>query len=114
MNRSAPAAAAENRGANGRAASFVRPIERQTTLVVAATTLSPRLLKGRTGTAHAASAPALPGTGTLQERLDAIEAMLLREVMLRQRWNKTRAAEVLGLSRVGLRAKLLRFGLESK
>ncbi|MEY8879356.1 MAG: helix-turn-helix domain-containing protein, partial [Leptothrix sp. (in: b-proteobacteria)] len=48
----------------------------------------------------------------LQERLDAIEAMLLREVMLRQRWNKTRAAKELGLSRVGLRAKLLRFGLE--
>ena len=47
----------------------------------------------------------------LRERLDAIEAMLLREVMLRLRWNKTRAAEELGLSRVGLRAKLQRFGL---
>ncbi len=33
----------------------------------------------------------LPQTGTLQERLDAIEAVVLREVMLRQRWNKTRA-----------------------
>ena len=40
--------------------------------------------------------------------------MLLREVMLRQRWNKTRAAEELGLSRVGLRAKLLRFGIETR
>jgi two-component system response regulator HupR/HoxA len=38
----------------------------------------------------------------------------LREVMLRHRWNKTRAADELGLSRVGLRAKLLRFGLESR
>ncbi|MBL8347582.1 MAG: sigma-54-dependent Fis family transcriptional regulator [Rubrivivax sp.] len=80
---------------------------------VAAATLSPRLLKGRTGTT-ADAGHALPGTGTLQERLDAIEAMLLREVMLRQRWNKTRAAEELGLSRVGLRAKLLRFGIESR
>jgi len=56
----------------------------------------------------------LPASGTLQERLDAMEAALLREVMLRQRWNKTHAAEELGLSRVGLRAKLLRFGLEKK
>jgi two-component system response regulator HupR/HoxA len=60
--------------------------------------------RGRAGTAA--------GHGTLQERLDAIEAMLLREVMLRLRWNKTQAAQELGLSRVGLRAKLQRFGLE--
>jgi two-component system response regulator HupR/HoxA len=77
---------------------------------VSARGFSPRLLKGPAGTAVAGSA--LPASGTLQERLDAIEAMLLREVMLRQRWNKTRAAQELGLSRVGLRAKLLRFGLE--
>jgi two-component system response regulator HupR/HoxA len=51
-------------------------------------------------------------TGTLAERLDAVEATILREVLLRQRWNKTRAAQELGLSRVGLRAKLQRFGLE--
>ncbi|WP_088278965.1 sigma-54 dependent transcriptional regulator [Ideonella sp. A 288] len=83
--------------------------------VVGATGFSSRLLQGRTGLAPvAAGAAALPASGTLQERLDAIEAMLLREVMLRQRWNKTRAAQELGLSRVGLRAKLLRFGLEDK
>ncbi|MCP5284103.1 MAG: sigma-54-dependent Fis family transcriptional regulator [Burkholderiaceae bacterium] len=84
--------------------------------VVAATGFSPRLLHGQTGRAEAAQpagGAALPAQGTLQERLDAIEAMLLREVMLRHRWNKTRAAAELGLSRVGLRAKLLRFGLES-
>jgi two-component system response regulator HupR/HoxA len=34
--------------------------------------------------------------------------------MLRLRWNKTQAAKELGLSRVGLRAKLQRFGIESK
>jgi two-component system response regulator HupR/HoxA len=55
---------------------------------------------------------ALPATGTLAERLDSIEAMVLRETLLRHRWNKTRAAQELGLSRVGLRAKLQRFGLE--
>ena len=79
--------------------------------------LSPRLLQGQTGRATAAGPAALPpgaAQGTLQDRLDAIEAMLLREVMLRHRWNKTRAASELGLSRVGLRAKLLRFGLEAR
>ncbi len=86
---------------------------------VRALDFSARLLHGQTGRAHAAQAAegamaALPAQGTLQERLDAIEAMLLREVMLRHRWNKTRAAAELGLSRVGLRAKLLRFGLETR
>jgi two-component system, NtrC family, response regulator HupR/HoxA len=56
----------------------------------------------------------MPLTGTLQERLDHIEAAILHETMLRLRWNKTHAARELGLSRVGLRAKLLRFGLEPK
>ncbi len=65
--------------------------------------------RGINGTPHG-----IPSSGTLQERLDAIEAMVLREVMLRHRWNKTRAAHELGLSRVGLRAKLLRFALEEK
>ncbi|MDT7833613.1 sigma-54-dependent transcriptional regulator [Aquabacterium sp. OR-4] len=80
-----------------------------------ATDFSTKLLQGQTGRATAGTpAEALAAgaaQGTLQDRLDAIEAMLLREVMLRHRWNKTRAAAELGLSRVGLRAKLLRFGL---
>jgi two-component system response regulator HupR/HoxA len=46
--------------------------------------------------------------------MDSLEASLLRETMLRHRWNKTQAAHELGLSRVGLRAKLLRHGLEGK
>ena len=54
----------------------------------------------------------IPQSGTLGERLDVIEAMLLRETLLRHRWNKTKAAAELGLSRVGLRAKMQRFGLD--
>jgi len=64
------------------------------------------------GDAH--SAMSLPQSGSLQERLDHIEAAILRETLLRLRWNKTHAARELGLSRVGLRAKLQRFGLEPK
>ena len=78
---------------------------------------SATVLHGQTGR-HAPAGtpgpnlPGLPQSGTLQERLDAIEAMVLRETLLRHRWNKTRAAAELGLSRVGLRAKLRRFQLE--
>jgi two-component system response regulator HupR/HoxA len=78
-----------------------------------AAAFSRKLLNGQSGRSTLAH-EALPQSGTLAERLDAIEAMVLREVMLRQRWNKTRAAQELGLSRVGLRAKLQRFGLENK
>ncbi len=50
--------------------------------------------------------------GTLHERIEVIEAGILRESLIRHRWNKSRAAKELGLSRVGLRAKLERYGLE--
>lgn len=52
--------------------------------------------------------------GTLRQRMDALEARVLKETLIRHRWNKTRAASELGLSRVGLRAKLARYGLERK
>lgn len=54
----------------------------------------------------------VPQQGTLAERLDAIEAALIREILLRHHGNKTRVAKELGLSRVGLRAKMRRYGLE--
>ena len=74
---------------------------------------SPRVLQGHgTGSAAAQLAALVPSSGTLAQRLEVIEAMLLRETLLRQRWNKTRAAQELGLSRVGLRSKIQRFGLE--
>jgi two-component system response regulator HupR/HoxA len=57
------------------------------------------------------AAVALPASGTLAERLEAVEAGILRETLLRHQWNKTRAAQELALSRVGLRAKLVRFGM---
>ena len=50
--------------------------------------------------------------GTLKERIEGIEARILREALIRHRWNKSRAARELGLSRVGLRSKLERYGLQ--
>ncbi|MDR2188827.1 MAG: sigma-54 dependent transcriptional regulator [Azonexus sp.] len=79
---------------------------------IPATAFSARVLRGQVGLSATAGAASLPQAGTLAERLDAIEAMILRETLLRHHWNKTRAAKELGLSRVGLRAKMQRFGLE--
>ncbi|ESQ85290.1 hypothetical protein AEAC466_06135 [Asticcacaulis sp. AC466] len=53
----------------------------------------------------------LGGGGDLKDRVERMEARILRETLIRHRWNKSRAAEELGLSRVGLRAKLDRYGI---
>lgn len=50
--------------------------------------------------------------GSLKERMDGLEARIVKEAMIRNRWNKSRAAKELGLSRVGLSNKLERYGLE--
>ncbi len=49
--------------------------------------------------------------GTLAQRLDAVEATILRDTLTRLGGNKSQAAQVLDISRVGLRTKLARFGL---
>ena len=53
----------------------------------------------------------LVSEGSLKDRVEAIEARILRETLTRLKWNKSRAAEELGLSRVGLRSKLERYGV---
>ncbi|MFA7619660.1 MAG: sigma-54 dependent transcriptional regulator [Thiohalomonadaceae bacterium] len=50
--------------------------------------------------------------GSLKDRIESLEARILKETLIRHRWNKSRAAQELGLSRVGLRSKLERYGLE--
>jgi len=54
----------------------------------------------------------LAADGTLKERIEALEARILRETLTRLKWNKSRAADALGLSRVGLRSKLERYGID--
>ena len=48
---------------------------------------------------------------TLKERVEQLEAALVRAALERHRWNHTRAADELGLSRVGLSNKLKRYGI---
>jgi two-component system response regulator HupR/HoxA len=56
--------------------------------------------------------PILTRDGTLKDRVELVEMRILRETLTRHRWNKSRAAAELGLSRVGLRAKIDRYGIE--
>lgn len=54
-----------------------------------------------------------PRRGTLQERVDQVEAEAIRQAQAKHADNRTRMAEALGLSRVGLRKKMQRLGIES-
>ncbi|WP_454915103.1 sigma-54-dependent transcriptional regulator [Xanthobacter sediminis] len=75
--------------------------------------LSPHVLRAAAATTAKAApeAIALPDGGPLKDRIERMEASILTETLVRCRWNKSRAAEELGLSRVGLRAKLDRYGI---
>ena len=57
-------------------------------------------------------APPPVRAGTLRERLDDVERQALRDALERFHGNRTRMAEALGVSRVGLRSKLRRHGLD--
>ena len=75
--------------------------------------ISRHILQVDPGQGSTADAPeaVMVATGPLKHRVEAIEARILRETLTRLKWNKTRAAAELGLSRVGLRAKLDRYGV---
>jgi two-component system response regulator HupR/HoxA len=52
------------------------------------------------------------GDGSLKERVEMMEKRIISDALQRHRWNISRAADELGLSRVGLRGKLQRYGVE--
>lgn len=74
--------------------------------------LSPRVLQAAPEEEEAETLLFNGLNGTLKERVESLEARILKETLIRHRWNKSRAAKELGLSRVGLRSKLERYGLE--
>lgn len=81
--------------------------------VVGAEVISRHILQAapsETGADRSADA-ALMATGSLKDRVELVEMRILRETLTRLRWNKSHAAAELGLSRVGLRAKLDRYGI---
>ena len=75
--------------------------------------LSPRVLRSPVGERQDAELSFLAElSGGLKERMEQLEAKVVKEALIRHRWNKSKAAADLGLSRVGLRNKLVRYGLE--
>lgn len=52
-----------------------------------------------------------PAGATLKDKVESLERHILREALLRHKWNRSRVAEALGLSRVGLANKIRRYGL---
>ncbi|UCV03496.1 sigma-54-dependent transcriptional regulator [Dechloromonas denitrificans] len=93
---------------------ILRMVALADSVLLGADLLSPRLLGARSNDALAADAAQVADglTGGLRERMDQLEQRVLKEAMGRHRGNKSRAARELGLSRVGLRSKLVRYGLE--
>jgi len=54
----------------------------------------------------------LNGGGTLKETVERIERQLVSQALIRNKWNHSKAARELGLSRVGLTNKVKRYNLE--
>ena len=53
-----------------------------------------------------------PGGKTLRDAVEDLERMMLQAVLRDTGGNKTRAARALGLSRLGLRKKMARYGMD--
>jgi two-component system response regulator HupR/HoxA len=53
-----------------------------------------------------------PEGGTLKDQVESLEKHIVAEALARHRWNQSRAADELGLSRVGLANKIRRYGLD--
>jgi two-component system, NtrC family, response regulator HupR/HoxA len=53
-----------------------------------------------------------PNGATLKDKVEDLEKHVLGEALARHRWNQSRAAAELGLSRVGLANKIKRYGLD--
>jgi len=49
---------------------------------------------------------------TLKDKVENLEKHVLQEALVRHRWNQSRTANELGLSRVGLANKIKRYGLD--
>lgn len=73
-------------------------------------TISPAILSARPRLPRIMGSLSPEGI-TLKEKVESLEKQLVGEVLSRHRWNQSRAASELGLSRVGLANKIKRYGL---
>ena len=96
----------------------VRELENEISRMVALTTDGEYLTTDKLSPAILSTPPRAPSVHrfmpegvTLKEKIQNLEKQLVGEVLSRHRWNQTRAASELGLSRVGLANKIKRYGL---
>jgi two-component system response regulator HupR/HoxA len=68
-------------------------------------------LTPRPPTANGQHGFALEG-GTLKEEVERLETRIVSEALRQHRWNQSKVADALGLSRVGLANKIKRYGLD--
>jgi two-component system response regulator HupR/HoxA len=76
--------------------------------------LSPAIMAGSTVNTMHDDLSLQTSAVTLKDRVEALEEYIIKETLIKNRGNKSRSADELGLSRVGLRNKLLRYGLEDE
>ena len=76
--------------------------------------MSPGILEASARLPVLAASQFLPEGDTLKDRVESLERHLVREALARYRWNQSRVAEELGLSRVGLANKIKRYGLDEQ
>jgi two-component system response regulator HupR/HoxA len=74
-------------------------------------TMSPGLLAAAPRK-HANGNRFAPEGATLKDQVESLEKHIVAEALSRHRWNQSRAADELGLSRVGLANKIRRYGLD--
>ena len=55
-----------------------------------------------------------PSGETLKDQVESLERHLVESTLQRHRWNQSKAADALGLSRVGLANKIRRYGLNEE
>ena len=65
-------------------------------------------------TAYRPPDPSAVPIGGLKNLVEDLERRVLRATLMRHGWNKSRAAQELGLSRLGLRKKLERYGMDAE
>ncbi len=76
--------------------------------------MSPALQEATATRPNHAGPQFLPAGDTLKDQVESLERHLVREALARYRWNQSRVAEELGLSRVGLANKIKRYGLDEQ
>jgi two-component system, NtrC family, response regulator HupR/HoxA len=74
--------------------------------------MSPTILVSTAGRVKKPGVGVVPDGSSLKERVENLEKHLVSDALSRHRWNQSRAADELGLSRVGLANKIKRYGLD--